>query len=166
MQTFGSNKRKLWFKLPLIGLGVIAVIFVGSVLFIRHQYYENLKPVSASQTSQLFTIESGATVSEVGANLKQAGLIRETWAFEWYIRNNNLRDKVQAGSYYLDPSQGVKEIASVITKGRTASDLVTILPGKRVDQIRQALVNAGFSPDEVEAAFDPSLYAGHPALVD
>lgn len=153
-------------KLPLIIFGVALVLLVGSVVFIRQHYYANLKPVSESQTNQLFTIELGATVSEVGTNLKKAGLIRETWAFEWYIRNNNLRDKVQAGTYSLSPSQGVAEVASVITKGRTASDLVTILPGKRIDQIRQALINAGFNPDEVEAAFDPTLYADHPALVD
>jgi UPF0755 protein len=153
-------------KLPFIITGIVLIALAGSVAFIRYQYYESLQPVSASQTSQLFAIERGATVSEVGANLKSAGLIRETWAFEWYIRNNSLRDKVQAGTYYLNPSQGVEEIASIITKGRTATDLVTILPGKRLDQLRQSLVNAGFNPDEVEAAFDPSLYADHPALVD
>lgn len=164
MRTFGQGK--IWIKLPLIILSAVIVVLVAAVVFIRHQYYENLKPVSDIQTSKLFTIERGATVSEVGANLKEAELIRETWAFEWYIRNNGLRDRVQAGTYYLSPSQGIEEIVSVITKGRTATDLVTILPGKRIDQIRQGLVNAGFSPDEVEAAFYPSLYADHPALVD
>lgn len=164
MRILGLGKLPI--KLPFIILSVIIVVLVGVVAFIRYQYYENLKPVNDLQTSQLFTIERGATVNEVGLNLKDAGLIRETWAFEWYVRNNNLRDKVQAGTYYLSPSQGVEEIVSVITRGRTATDLVTILPGKRVDQIRQGLVNAGFHPDEVEAAFDPSLYADHPALVD
>lgn len=164
MQVF--KRGRSWIKLPFIILSVVLIVLVASVAFIRHQYYQSLQPVNSSQTSQLFTIELGATVSEIGTNLKKKGLIRETWAFEWYIRNNNLRDKVQAGTYYLNPSQGIEEIVSVITKGRTATDLVTILPGKRLDQLRQSLVNAGFSPDEVEAAFDPSLYASHPALVD
>ncbi len=161
-----SGKPKLWVKLPFLILGIILVLLVGSVVLIRQHYYANLKPVSGSETSQLFKIELGATVNEIGVDLKEAGLIRETWVFEWYIRNHNLRDKVQAGTYYLSPSQDVEEIVSVITKGRTATDLVTILPGKRIDQVRQGLVNAGFNPDEVEASFDPSLYAGHPALVD
>lgn len=149
-----------------IAIVLIVIAFIGAIMFIRNQYYAGLAPVSNNQTNKLFTIELGATVGEISSDLKQSGLIRESWAFEWYIRNNNLRDKLQAGSYYLSPSQGTEEIATIITKGRTATDLVTILPGKRVDQIRQALVNAGFAPDDVEAALDPSQYIGHPALVD
>lgn len=167
MYRFPGRKNRL--RIPRLISGILIVlvgVLVAAVIFIRQQYYEALKPVSESQTTQLFKIELGATVSEIGIDLKEAGLIRESWAFEWYIRNGNLRDKLQAGSYYLSQSQGTEEIVAIITKGRTATDLVTILPGKRVDQIRQALVNAGFDPDEVEAALDPSLYAGHPALVD
>src|SRR5690606_19354424 len=109
--------------MPKVIFGVIAVlvaVLVAGVMYIRHQYYEGLKPVSGSQTSQLFKIELGATAAEIGAALKEASLIREAWAFEWDIRNNNLRDKLQAGSYYLSPSQGVEEIVSIITKGRAA----------------------------------------------
>lgn len=167
MTRFSAEGQKR--VLPKIIFGIVALLIaalIAGVVYTRHQYYEGLKPVNGSQTSQLFTIELGATAKEIGADLKKANLIRESWAFEWYIRNNNLRDKLQAGSYYLSPSQGIVEIVSIITKGRTATDLITILPGKRLDQLRQAFVNAGFEPDEVEAAFDPSLYADHPALVD
>lgn len=150
----------------LVILAVLATLLIGSVVFVRQTYFNNLKPVSESQSTKLVTIELGSTASEIAADLKDAGLIREAWAFEWYIRNNNLRDKLQAGSYYISPSQSVQEIAGVITKGRTATELVTILPGKRIDQIKQTLVNSGFDPDDVEAAFDPSVYASHPALVD
>lgn len=153
-------------KFVLIIIFALLATFIGTVFYIRDQYYDNLEPVSASQKSQLVTVELGQTAREIAGTLKEAGLVRESWAFEWYVRNHNLRDKLQAGSYYLNPSQGVEEIVSILTKGRTATDLVTILPGKRVDQLRQSLVNAGFDPSEVEAAFNPALYAGHPALVD
>jgi UPF0755 protein len=152
----------------IVGILIITLI-VGLVLtigFIRHSYYENLKPVSTSQKSQLVTIESGATVAEIAVTLKKAGVIRETWAFEWYVRNHNLRDKLQAGSYYIQPSQSVSEIVDILTKGKVATDLFTVLPGKRIDQIKASMVNAGFNPTEVEQAFNPSLYANHPALVD
>ena len=166
MNSFSLDKTKRrWKPLWLIILFVIA-IGVALIVYVRHQYYENLKPVSNSPKTQLITVELGSTASEIGANLKKDGLIRQSWAFEWYIRNHNLRDKLQAGSYYLSPDQSVPDIVTILTKGRTASDLVTILPGKRLDQLRQIMVNAGFNPDEVEAAFDPALYAGHPALVD
>jgi UPF0755 protein len=111
-------------------------------------------------------VELGATASQIGGQLKEAGLIRETWAFEWYVRTNGLRDKLQAGSYYLRPSQSVPEITNILTQGKVATDLVTILPGQRLDQIRQSLVRSGFDSGEVDAALDPAQYKNHPALVD
>lgn len=150
-------------------LAILALIIIGlgvTVGYIRHNYYENLKPVSSSQKSQLIKVESGSTATQIAIQLKEAGLIRQTWAFEWYVRNHNLRDKLQAGSYYIQPSQSVSEIADLLTKGKVATDLFTILPGKRLDQIKAAMVNAGFDPTEVEQAFNPDLYKDHPALVD
>lgn len=163
---FEKSQKSRASKFALIVVFAILAALVASVFYIRSQYYENLKPVSELQTSKLVTVESGQTARDIAATLKESGLIKETWAFEWYVRNNNLRDKLQAGAYYISPSQGVEEIVTILTKGRTATDLVTILPGKRVDQVRQSLVNAGFDPDEVELALDPSIYASHPALVD
>lgn len=156
-------------KLPWITVVVLVVVVGGllaTVLGIRHNYYANLKPVSGSQKSQLVIVEKGATAAEIASTLKKQGLIRQTWAFEWYVRNHNLRDKLQAGTYSIQPSQSVPEIADILTKGQIATDLVTILPGKRIDQIQQALVNSGFKPEEVEAALNASLYANNPALVD
>lgn len=166
MPTFSHYKTKSRVRLPLVALAVAVVLLISTIGFIRHAYNQAVKPVSNSQQSKLVTVELGSTAKQIAQQLKEAGLIRETWAFEWYVRTNGLRDKLQAGSYYINPSQDVEEIASTITKGRTATDLVTILPGKRIDQLKQSMVNAGFDPDEVEAAFDPKQYAGHPALVD
>lgn len=152
----------------IVGIFVVMLI-IGLVLtigLIRHNYYANLKPVSTSQKSQLVTVEIGSTAAEIADKLKDAGVIRQPWAFEWYVRNHNLRDKLQAGSYYIQPSQSVPEIADILTKGKVATDLFTVLPGKRIDQIKASMVNAGFDPTEVEQAFNPSLYANHPALVD
>ena len=144
----------------------VVLCIIGTVVYVRSQYYENLKPVSASQKSQLVTVELGSTATEIATMLKSQGLIREPWAFEWYVRNNNLRDKLQAGSYYLRPSQSIQEITTVLTQGKIATDLVTVLPGQRLDQIRQSLIRSGFSADEVDAGLKPAQYATHPALVD
>jgi UPF0755 protein len=153
-------------KFTVIFLFVLLAAIVATVVYIRAQYYKNLEPLSQSQANILINIESGSTAAEIAATLKDSDVIRETWAFEWYVRNNGLRDDLQAGTYYLSPSQSVPEIAQILTKGRVATDLVTILPGKRIDQIKQSLVNAGFAPPDVEQALDPARYAGHPALVD
>ncbi len=142
------------------------LILGGTILGARYVYSNSLKPVSASEKSQLVTIPTGATVKEIASLLENAKVIREGWAFEWYVRNSDVRSQLQAGTYALRPSQSVKEIVSILTQGNIATDLVTILPGKRLDEVRDGLINAGFSPEAVDAALNPALYADHPALVD
>jgi UPF0755 protein len=74
---------------------------------------------------------------------------------------------LQAGTYSFTPHQSTSEIADLIATGQVASDLVTILPGRRIDQIRQAFITAGFQPSAVDAALNVSQYrANYPALAD
>lgn len=158
-----SRWRKVW----LIALILLVVALVSSVVVIRQTYYNNLKPVSASQRAVTVSIPLGSSAKEIGKKLEAEGLIRASWAFEWYVRNHNLRDQLQAGTYSLRPNQSVSEITTTLTHGKVQTNLITILPGQRLDQIREALINnGGYSAEEVDKALDPALYANHPALAD
>lgn len=160
-----SNKRR-WPKALLIA-GIIALaLIISSVLIIRRTYEQNLRPVSNSQEIQDITIPLGSSVKEIAHMLDEARLIRAAWAFEWYVRNNGAREDLQAGTYPLRPNQSVEEIVAILTNGKVSSNLVTILPGRRMDEVKATLINYGFDEQEVEAALNPNLYLDHPALVD
>lgn len=155
--------RKIWFGL-MITLAITAL--VGG-LTAQYLYRQNLKPLSASQKQVQITIPTGTAVAEIGQMLEEKGVIKSAWAFQWYVRTNGLRDRLQAGTYSLRPNQSIPEITDVLTNGKIQTDLVTILPGQRLDQIRASLIaNAGFSESAVDAALDPAKYVDHPALVD
>lgn len=162
-----GRRQKNWLKVMMSFAVVAILVLVASAFVIHREYNKNLRPVSASQKNIIFTVRKGASVQEVGSSLKNSGLIRSPWAFEWYFRTNNLREFLKAGTYNLRPNLSVSEIADVITQGRVATDLVTIVPGQRLDQIRSALIEKyGFSETTVDEALKPSNYANHPALVD
>lgn len=160
------GRRKIWLRVALLLIVAFLIMVGGAMWWLREQYTANLRPVSASQQNQLVSVPSGSTAKDIAATLKQKELIRATWAFEWYVRNHGLRDKLQAGSYYIRPNMSVEEIVGVLTQGRVATDLFTILPAQRIDQVRRSFINAGYSATEVDKALNPALYAGHPALVD
>jgi UPF0755 protein len=163
--SLGSSRRR-WSKIWL-GLAVFVLLAIASGSFMAIRVYnQNLRPVSASEKAVVMTIPSGATVQEISKKLQEEGLIRASWAFEWYVRNNNLRDKLQAGTYSLRPSQSVKEITDVLTHGKVNVTQVTIYPQKRLDQVRESLINDGFSPEAVDAALEPNQYGDNPALTD
>lgn len=166
--AYRANKsRSKWLIIIMATVLVVLMLAIAGALVVRRAYYANLEPVSSSQESKLFTVPMGASVKEIAADLHKTGLIRSAWSFEWFIRNQDLRDELQAGTYSLRPNMSVPDIANVLTQGKVATDLVTILPGQRLDQIRVAFTDTyKFDPTEVSSALDPANYANHPALVD
>lgn len=163
-QGYGSQRRLprriLWVAVSLV------LIMIAAVVVIRSVYNRALQPVSSSQKVTVLTVKTGSTSIEIADQLHNEGLIRSSNMFQWYIRTKNVRDRLQAGTYALRPSMSVPEIVNVLVSGSVKADLVTILPGQRIDQIRQGLINAGFKPAAVDAALQPDAYAGHIALVD
>lgn len=163
---YSSKRKQRWLKIVAIVLVLAVIVGIGGVIGVRHYYNENLKAVSSDQALVEVTIPSGATLSEISALLKEKGLIRNQRVFESYVRNNGASADIKAGTYELSPAYSVPEIVAILTEGKIASSLLTILPGMRLDQVRKQFINSGFSEEEVATALDPAQYAGHPALVD
>ena len=151
-------KRVWWLVVALI------VVLAGGAAISRHVYNVNLRPVSADQTTQLFTVPTGSSVKKISDKLEKQHLIRSAWAFQLYVHSQEVGDKLQAGTYALAPSQDIPSIVRAMTQGTVSTGLVTILPGRRIDQVRADLINKGFSPTSVDAALNPAQYADLPAL--
>src|SRR5688572_24657202 len=121
---------------------IVLIIFLVAVAgLVRKAYSENLKPLNSSDDASIIvTIDPGSTPSDIARELDEKGVIKSDWAFEWYVRNHNLRADLKAGTYLFTPSQSVQEIVDKIIAAEVTSDLVTILPGKRLDEIKASLI--------------------------
>jgi len=161
----GSHRRR-WLTGGLVGLFAAIIIAVGAVWWVRDYYQGNLEPVSKSQTAVVVTIPAGSTVSQIAKILEQKQLIRSADVFTQHVRSKNDQGKLQAGTYSLRPSQSVQEIVEILNGGAILKNLFTILPGQRLDQVKSAMINAGFKAEEVEAAMNPDLYKNSAALSD
>jgi len=167
MAKYKSHGRKSTFGLPrrlwLVAV-VVVVLVIGGAVIAHNAYNRGLGAVSVSQETTIFTVKQGSTVKQIAQNLEDKGLIRSAWAMELYVHSKQLTEKLQAGTYAFSPSEGTSSIVTTLTKGDVATRLVTILPGKRIDQVRSALINDGFDPDAVDAALQPGQYADLPVL--
>lgn len=167
MRYTTKMQKRRWPKRIILAAVIVAVVALGSTLLVRRVYFDGLKPAnSQSQEIKLVTIESGSTVDQIASQLKEAGLIRSPWAFKLYVGSKNARDALQAGTYSFTSSQSVAEIVVQLSHGKVTTDLVTIIPGQRLDQIRNTFANYGFSEADIDTAMNPELYVGNPALVD
>ncbi len=151
--------KRIWLVLV-----ILAALAFGGMIIARHIYNDGLLPVSSSQQTQIFTVPKGSSVKHIADQLQDLHLIRSSWAFQLYVQRQDLSDRLQAGTYALSPSQGIPEIVQTMTKGKVATRLVTILPGRRIDQVRADLINDGFAPADVDAALNPAQYTDLPAL--
>lgn len=157
--------KRRWRLIALSILLFLLVAFAAAAAILYRTYQENLKPLSTSKTALTVVIAPGSTNAEIADLLEAKGIIRSDWAFEWYLRTHPVRGGLQAGTYDLSADKSVSEIINILSGGKIAIDEpVTILPGKRLDQVRSALIRAGFSEQQVDAALEPTQYENHPAL--
>jgi UPF0755 protein len=145
-------------------IAVILVLTIAGMVTAKHVYDRDIQPVSSSQQTQIFKVAKGSSVKQIAVNLENAHLIKSAWAFQVYVHRNDLTAKLQAGTYALSPSESVKQIVGILSNGRTTVQLVTILPGRRIDQVRADLINSGFDPTAVDAALNPAQYKDLPVM--
>ncbi|MBX4197272.1 endolytic transglycosylase MltG [Candidatus Saccharibacteria bacterium] len=157
-----SRSRRPWIVILAI------ILLIGGGYWTAHSWYENNLAAVNSSVSQTvyFSVDSGSSLQQIGLKLKQAGLIKSAHAFEIYARGRRLAAKIQTGTYSLSPSMSTPQILDKMVRGDVSKDLLTILPGKTLKQIKPAFKKAGYSDADINAAFDPATYAGHPLLAN
>src|SRR6266508_4545366 len=78
------------------------------------------RPVSNDPTPQQFIVSAGESVTEIGRNLQQQGLVRDGDLFRLYVRYNNLDATINAGVFTLRPNMNIPEIAQSLQRARAA----------------------------------------------
>jgi UPF0755 protein len=166
-----SRSKKYTFNKKRANSGRIFILLAVSIVFIalvvvatlRIWYANNLRPVSDNSRIVYFSVEQGNSKHQIALNLYGRGLIRNSKAFETYLRSNEV-DILQAGTYSLSPSMNVKTIVDKMAKGDVTKNLFTILPSKRLAETKQAFAKAGYSQTEIDQAFNPATYTDAPVL--
>ncbi len=167
MYKLGAHKSgHSWLWRVVLSVSVLFLVLVLATIIIWRFYEANLKPVNMHGATQTVTINAGDSPSMIADMLHNRGLIRSAWTFEAYVRHEGVGKYLKAGTYSLSPRQSVQTIVSQLSHGKVLSELVTILPDQRLAQIKQSLLNDGFSEADVDAALNPSAYKNSPALVD
>ncbi|MBU1031435.1 endolytic transglycosylase MltG [Patescibacteria group bacterium] len=116
----------------------IIVIIVFIIFIVRGWWNNQLAQVSSDQSSKVFVIGKGMGVSEIAKKLKEDNLIKSELVFKLYVRQNNLTNNLQAGSYKLSPSMSVSELLENIQAGSTDT-WITLIEGWRIEEMAEKL---------------------------
>ena len=74
------------------------------------------------------SIESGASASDISSQLASEGVISSQLAFELYLRNENLTDKLRAGDYEIPNNLEFSEITTILLKGPPLTTYTITIP--------------------------------------
>ena len=161
-QSASKKSRLKWWIIG--GVATLAVLAAGLTAGVFWWYNDALQPLSSSQERIRIVIEPGATPDQIAQELQEKGVIKSSYAFGILVKQENARDKLQAGTYLLSPSQSVREVLSWLVEGKVDTFNVTILPGLTLAEIKEYLVADGFTAQEIDAAY--AVTYDHPLLAD
>ena len=74
------------------------------------------------------SIQSGASASDISSQLASEGVISSQLAFELYLRNENLTDKLRAGDYEIPNNLEFSEITTILLKGPPLKTYTITIP--------------------------------------
>ncbi|MDO8659593.1 MAG: endolytic transglycosylase MltG [Candidatus Parcubacteria bacterium] len=126
-----------------IVLALLAVMILGGILWWKN----GLSPTNlADKENKIFVIAKGSGLKEIANKLENEGLIRNRIVFFLYTRLGRFENKIQAGSFRLNPSMTSEEIAQNLTHG-TLDVWITIPEGKRTSEIAETLKEEMYAYD-------------------
>ena len=141
-------------KFRLVFLSLILIFFLVSIFICQGIY---LPKDSSSVEKKLFSVEKGESLFKIADNLGKEDLIKNKSFFDFYIFIKGTQRKLQAGEYYLSPSENVPTIAKKIISGDVAKMVVTIPEGFTVKQIEERL-NLKLPGENLEGFLFPDTY--------
>lgn len=114
----------------LILLGLLALAGLG--------YYAN-RPLSLPDTPFEFELKQGSSLKSTARDLRQAGLLQQSWVFVWLGRIQGKAIQLKAGRYALDHPVSTLELLDIVTKGDVIQSVFSVIEGWTFKQLRDEL---------------------------
>ncbi len=110
-----------------------AIVLVGAA-----SYYF-LKPMPLPHTPLEFSLKAGSSLKSAAAQMKQAGVLENAFAFELLGRGLGKAAQIKYGNYQLEKATSQFELLDIISSGRTEQSQMTIIEGITFSQLRTQL---------------------------
>ncbi|MGN0777722.1 MAG: endolytic transglycosylase MltG [Aristaeellaceae bacterium] len=143
----------LWRIIRPVLVGLTTLLVVAGLLSSGWSflYGEFLAPTDAQDTSPVpFVVESGQSLTRVATNLEAAGLIRSKTVFKYYCDFAGMGQKIQSGSYQLNRTMTMQQIADQLTTGDGNPIVrnITLIPGWTIEDFAAKLYQDGVITDK------------------
>jgi UPF0755 protein len=132
-----------------VGLGFLFIVSGGDImgfaqttmlrLSLSSRQDELEAPIGTDPTPRRFTINSGDSAFLIARNLDDAGLISDAQLFVDYLRLEKLDTQLESGTYFLNQTQNIPQIAQVLIDVRNSGITFTLMEGTRIEEVADAI---------------------------
>ncbi|GAA4099306.1 endolytic transglycosylase MltG [Nocardioides kongjuensis] len=140
-----AEKRRRGGCLPML---LVVVLFCGIVAWFARGAIADVKDMFAGPEDYAgpgsgevtFVIDPGQSVSSMGAELEDLGVVKSSEAFVDAAAKNSRSTKIQAGTYLLKSRMKAADVVTILVDpSQIAQDTVTVPEGKRTSDIVKIL---------------------------
>lgn len=143
--SHAARKKGGAWKILLVLVVLLALAAGAALLFARSEINgrtTDAEPVTVS-------IQQGSGVSAIAQKLKDAGVIRSTYLFRWYVGQKGTAAKLQYGDFALTSGTGYDDLITALSTYAKADTVrVTIPEGTTAIAIAQKMEAAGLCSAE------------------
>ena len=141
-----ASKKKGGAVKILLAVVLLLVLAAGAAaLFARSEIYGSGKP----GTEVTVSIKQGSGVAAIAQELKDAGVIRSSYLFRWYVGHKGAAAKLQYGDFDLTTGSGYEDIISALsTYAKAETVRITIPEGTTAIAIARKMEDAGLCSAE------------------
>ncbi len=157
MKTNRKKKSSFLYKLIIF----LIIVLMGTLGAAYWHYNESLKSVQPNSEPVAFTVESGASLREVCADLEEQGIIRNSKMAFYYARFHHLNN-IKAGDFTLDKGWDVNKIFTYLNDELAANQdtvNVTITEGDWAkDAAKKIAAETTVSEEDLLALWNDEKY--------
>jgi UPF0755 protein len=145
-------------KRLLVILLLIAIIGFGTSRGLDWWSLNVNTPISSTSHTVTFHVDPGETPTQIGQDLFNLGLIRNTIAFDLYTRFTNAGTKLEAGVFVLNRNMSLAQIVNALQHGKANQKSITFPEGFPIREQAKVVESKGVgtAADYIAAAKDPA----------
>jgi UPF0755 protein len=117
----------------------VLLVSCGVLLFSGWLYYHVNTPVHLSIVPYEFSIKSGSSLTNVGKQLAEAGILPDAWSFVLFSRVLGHDSSIKAGNYKLSKNTSPLRLLKIITEGDVNQSEIKFIEGWTFSQFRKVL---------------------------
>jgi UPF0755 protein len=132
-----------WIAAIVVSLGLLAgagfLIAQTPGMVFEDDVVPRVEALPADGDPILFTVSEGDSAATIGSALEEQGIVRSARLFEVLVGLRGVSADLEAGEYEFEHGLPAIEAVNRIAEGKTASRVITIPEGRRVEEVGELL---------------------------